>query len=119
MEKLYSFRPHERLRVSSEFQRVKRGGRRARSNHFTVNFILNGLQHHRLGLVVQKRFWNATHRNRIKRLVREWFRLHKHQIPLPGLDIVVIARQGAEALDFEGVTRELLAIFEKQDKRSS
>ena len=50
----------------------------------------------RLGLVVEKRFWKAVQRNRIKRRLREWFRLHKHTVPLPGLDIVVIARPGAE-----------------------
>jgi ribonuclease P protein component len=98
---------------------VKEKGRRARSNYYTINFFPNGLQHHRLGLVVQKRFWNAVKRNRIKRLLREWFRLYKHQITLPGIDIVVIPKPGSETLDFEGVTRELLAIFDKQDKRSS
>jgi ribonuclease P protein component len=119
LERVYTFRPHDRLRVSSDYQRVKEKGRRARSTHFAVNFIPNGLRHHRLGLVVQKRFWNAVWRNRIKRLLREWFRLHKHKIPLPGLDIVVVARQGSETLNLGGVTRELLAIFEKQVKRSS
>lgn len=93
-----SFRPEERLKKRSEYLRVKREGRRLPCGAFLINIAVNGLAHHRLGLVVEKRFWKAVQRNRIKRRVREWFRLHKHTIPLPGLDMVVIARPGAENL---------------------
>lgn len=113
------FRPHERLRDSNQYQQVKRAGKRVRTPHFGVNFLTNGLPHHRLGLIVQKRFWNAVNRNRIKRRVREWFRLHKETIPLPGKDIVIIARQGAERLSSTEVTRELIRVFAEQDGRSS
>lgn len=91
-----SFRPEERLRKREEYLRVKREGRRLPCGAFVVNVAVNGRAHHRLGLVVEKRFWKAVQRNRIKRRLREWFRRHKHTIPFPGLDIVVIARPGAE-----------------------
>lgn len=113
------FRPHEKLRSSSEYQRVKKAGKRLRTPHFGVNFAENGLPHHRLGIVVQKRFWCAVGRNRIKRCLREWFRLNKHQIPLPGKDIVVIARPGADKLKSFEMARELLAVFARRDGRSS
>ncbi len=91
-----SFRPEERLKKRSEYLRVKKEGRRLFCGAFIVNWVSNGLSHHRLGLVVEKRFWKAAQRNRIKRRLREWFRLHKHALSLPGLDIVVVARPGAE-----------------------
>ncbi|GLI35605.1 ribonuclease P protein component [Desulforhabdus amnigena] len=119
MKDSYRFRPHEKLRTSQEYLEVKRVGKRSRTTHFGVNFLINGLDYHRLGLIVTKRFWNAVERNRIKRRVREWFRLHKHHIPLPGRDIVIIARQGAERLSSTEVARELLRVFVKQDGRSS
>jgi len=116
---LNRFRAYERLRSSSDFLRVKKIGRRFRAPHFGVNFADNEFPHHRLGMVVQKRFWHAVNRNLIKRRLREWFRLHKHLIPLPGKDIVVIARPGAERLSSYDMARELLAAFAKRDGRSA
>ena len=113
------FRPHEKLRSSSDFLRVKSIGRRLKTPHFGFNYAENGLPHHRLGLVVQKRFWNAVKRNLIKRRLREWFRLHKHLLPMPGKDLVIIARPGAERLSSKDMAKELLAVFAKRDGRSA
>jgi len=114
----YSFRPHERIRISSDFQRVKESGKRAKTPHFGLNFVPNALEHHRLGLVVQKRFWCAVKRNRIKRVVREWFRYNKRKIPLPPRDIVIIARPGAEKLTPGEICKEFFPVFHKQDGSS-
>lgn len=58
----------------------------------------NGLDHPRLGLVIGKKSVKlAVERNRIKRLIRDSFRLH--QDFLSGLDIVVIARKELAELD--------------------
>lgn len=104
---LFRFQPHERLRSSADYQQVKRCGKRLRARHFGVNIALNGLSHHRLGLVVQKRFWEAVKRNRIKRCLREWFRLNKSLIALPGKDIVIVAYPGAEHLSLFDTATEL------------
>ncbi|MFP5212954.1 MAG: ribonuclease P protein component [Acidobacteriota bacterium] len=112
-----AFPPEARLHRSFEYEGVKKGGRRFRSAHFGLNTVANGLAHHRLGMVVQKRFWGAVERNRIKRCLREWFRLGMHRIPLPARDVVVIARPGAEALSPADIERELLPLFQKQGGR--
>jgi ribonuclease P protein component len=112
------FRPQERIRSSADFQRVKKAGKRAKTPHFGLNFIPNGLEYHRLGLIVQKRYWPAVRRNRIKRVIREWFRLNKGRIPLPGKDIVVIARIGAEKLSLRDLISEFSAVFYKQGNNS-
>jgi ribonuclease P protein component len=60
----------------------------------------------RLGLSVGARaVGNAVSRNRIKRLVRESFRLHQQD--LPSVDIVVNARHGARDGDNAGLRRSL------------
>jgi ribonuclease P protein component len=108
----------EKLRQSAEFERVKREGYRRRTAHFGVSIAVNRLEYHRLGLVVQKRYWSAVRRNRIKRCLREFFRLHKHRIPLPGKDVVLIARPGAQDLDPAQIAAELLPVFTRQKDRS-
>ena len=105
----HRFRPRERLRTSHDYARVKKEGKRLRTRHFTIGVAFNGLVHHRLGLVVQKRFWNAVGRNAVKRRVREWFRLNKHEIPSPARDIVVVALPGAERLTPERINTEILS----------
>ena len=111
-------RPSERLRQSAQYDRVKREGRRLRTSHFGVSVAINHLDHHRLGLVVQKRYWSAVGRNRIKRCIREFFRLNKHRIPLPGKDLVVIARPGAQDLNPVQIAEELMPVLLRQEGRS-
>jgi ribonuclease P protein component len=60
----------------------------------------------RLGLAVAARIiGGAVRRNRIKRLVRESFRAHQHE--LPAVDIVVNARVGARDAENAVITRSL------------
>jgi ribonuclease P protein component len=54
----------------------------------------NGLPNLRLGLSVSRKVGSATHRNRLRRLYREAFRLTRHEMPI-GLDLVLIPRQPA------------------------
>lgn len=63
----------------------------------------------RLGLVIAKKHIRlAVQRNRIKRILRETFRQHQHQ--LTGIDAVVLARRGLDQLD----NAQLHALFAKQ-----
>lgn len=73
---------------------MKRGCR-IRDELFNVFAIVNSLPHGRLGLAVSKKVsLRAVDRNRIKRQVRESFRLHQEN--LAGLDVVVMANPGAK-----------------------
>ncbi|AKU98585.1 Ribonuclease P protein component [Labilithrix luteola] len=63
------------------------------------------LGHARLGIVVTKKIGSAPVRNRIKRLCRECFRLWPDFLP-DGVDLVVIARNGAGELGLADVQAE-------------
>jgi ribonuclease P protein component len=114
-----TLRAKERLRHPSEFSRVKAHGRRFRTRHFLVNWRENGLAVHRLGMVVQKRFWKAVQRNRIKRCLREFFRHSKEDAPLPAIDIVIVALPGAEKLHPQDIASEINAVLARKEGHSS
>ncbi len=59
----------------------------------------------RFGVVVTRKVGNAVVRNRIKRLCREAFRRWDNLVP-SGVDLVVIARNGADGLALAGVVAE-------------
>lgn len=60
----------------------------------------------RLGVTVSRKVGGAVVRNRVKRLVREAFRTHKHELP-PGLSLVLVAKADAARVGFDKVVAEL------------
>jgi ribonuclease P protein component len=93
-----------RLLRRSDFVRVQSKGRRVHTPHFVVLLVPNVGQ--RLGVTVGRRVGGATQRNRVKRLVREVFRRNRELFP-PDCDIVLVARPGAERLDYATVKCEV------------
>ena len=92
------FPPARRLRKPGEFKRVYATGRRMGNEFFTVNAQPNELTAARLGMSVAVRaMGNAVGRNRIRRMIRESFRLN--QAILPPLDIVIGVRAGARGAE--------------------
>jgi len=72
----------------------------------------NNLKHARLGLLVSKRaLRHAVARNRVKRLVRESFRLHGAQ--LKDYDIIFVARAALLNADNASITTGLAQMWEK------
>ncbi len=94
-----TFRPHERLKDPRDFRRAF-DRRRSESDRVLVVYgVENGLAHSRLGIsVARKKVRAASSRNRLKRLVREAFRLSKSDLP-SGIDLVVIPRLQNASLD--------------------
>ena len=84
----------KRLQKNDDFRRVYRRGK-ARGNKLFVLYLLeNGLGYNRLGISVSKKVGNSVVRHRLKRLVRECYRLREEMFR-DGLDIVVLMRNDA------------------------
>jgi len=85
-----------RLRSKLQFDAIYASGRRLDDRFFGVRVRPNGLGHPRVGLAVAvKTAGNAVARNRLRRLIRESFRLAQEK--LPAVDIVVAAKFPATA----------------------
>jgi ribonuclease P protein component len=80
-----------RLRSKLQFDAIYASGRRIDDRFFGLRIKPNEVGHARIGLAVAvKMAGNAVARNRLRRLVRESFRLSQHA--LPAVDIVVAAK---------------------------
>jgi ribonuclease P protein component len=101
-----SFPKTARLRKRPEFLRVSRTGKKVHSATFVVISKANEVGETRLGVTVSGKVGNAVVRNRIKRLVREFFRRHCRELP-QGLDVLVIAKRNSTDISFSRIRSEL------------
>ena len=103
----YAFPKSSRLLRRSDFRRVYDQGQRRSVPLCTTFFRPNGLPQSRLGITASGRLGKAVVRNRIKRRLREVFRLERRVIP-SGWDIVLNPREAVAKVPFETLRRELL-----------
>ncbi|MDF0535346.1 ribonuclease P protein component [Shewanella sp. A32] len=112
----YTFPRELRLLTPAEFNYVFTDPQKASSAEITLLAMPNTLEHPRLGLTVAKRHVKrANQRNRVKRIVRESFRLNQYN--LPPVDIVVLVRGGVLELDNEQLRKLVEKLWRKLSRR--
>ncbi len=87
------------LKENSVFRRLYYKGASAGNRYLVVYCRRNGSKVSRLGLTVSTKLGKAVVRNRMRRRLREVYRLHEQKL-LPGFDIVIVARSAAVEADF-------------------
>ncbi|HTX23061.1 MAG TPA: ribonuclease P protein component [Steroidobacteraceae bacterium] len=106
------FPPRRRLRRKSDFERVYARGRRWGDGFFAIIVSANRTGEARLGLAVAvKTVGSSVERNRIRRVIRETFRLRQHE--LPGVDLVVSARPQARGARNEQLRASLNTLWDR------
>lgn len=106
----FSFKKAERVLRETDFVRLSKYGRRVRGDFFVVSYFRNSRGNLRLGVTVSKKVGCAVIRNRIKRLVRECFRMNKALVDC-AYDMNVIAQTNAASLSSQEVNRALKTMF--------
>lgn len=108
----YSLRKSEHLRKNSDFKKVYAKGRSCADHFLVLLVLLNDLGRNRIGLSVSAKVGKAVKRNRIKRLLREVYRLNKDKL-IQGLDLIFVARKDAVKLDFPKMERSILKLYKR------
>jgi ribonuclease P protein component len=108
-----SFRRGARLKQGRDFTRLRQEGRRLAFGCLALNWQkAQGRPASRLGVITSGKIGAAVVRNRARRLVREAFRIHQHELALP-VDLVVIARHSIVQKGFAEVEKDLLTTLRK------
>ena len=79
------------VKENYEFRRIYRRGRSAVSPYFVVYCLKNRAGASRLGVTVSKKLGHAVVRNRVRRRIREIYRLNRDKMR-PGWDVIVVGR---------------------------
>lgn len=104
----------ESLRKNSEFGRVYKKGR-SKANYTVVLYVMkNDINRNRLGISVSKKVGNSVVRHRVKRLIKEAYRLNEDKYEC-GYDIVFIARVSSKDRNFSEIEKSILHISGKMN----
>ncbi len=119
----YSFTKEERLKSKKEISRIFKDGIFLFQKHLSLVFIQSLDKHqvkHKIGISVPKKYFNsAVDRNRIKRQIREIFRLNREILSLHKqtncFNIMFIYKSN-KAMTFEELKKELISLCQLIDK---
>ena len=99
------------LKLNHVFQRLYHTAGQA-NGYLVLYARKNRLEENRVGVTVSKKLGKAVVRNRVRRRLREIYRLHESRF-LPGWDIVVVARGRAVDASFSDLTKAYLSLAKK------
>ncbi|MEK6779497.1 MAG: ribonuclease P protein component [Candidatus Deferrimicrobiota bacterium] len=109
----FRFLREERMRTDREYREVVRKGERATTEHFTVYRDFPGGDARKVGISVGKRAGRAVARNRVKRILREFYRFHKSDFP-DGSRTAIVVKKALSLPGLDAVTSELLPAISRR-----
>lgn len=106
---------YESLKKPSEFSKVYKRGKSFADKYLVIYILPNKLGYTRVGLSVSKKVGNSVKRNRIKRLIRETFRLN--YLSNGNYDIVFIARVRSNDADYAKIEKSMKFLLNKMNSK--
>lgn len=100
------------LKLNHIFRRLYRKGKTAANGYLVFYCRKNGTVSNRIGLTVSAKLAHAVQRNRLRRQLREIYRLHETSFAR-GYDIVIVARSRAIGADYATLEHACLSLAAK------
>lgn len=107
MDKVISFN-------NKNFQTVYKRGKSYGNRLLVMYFVRNSWEYNRLGITVSKKIGNSVVRHRVKRLIKESYRVNVMKF-YKGYDIIFIARAGIENSSFYEIQSALKHLMKKNN----
>lgn len=107
-----------RLLTGNEFKRVfDKADLKISDNNLLILARRSQSDHSRIGFVISKKnVRRAVNRNRVRRIIRESFRLNQHN--LPPYDLVILARKGIGEIENEAIQRLISKSWNRLNKKA-
>ncbi len=102
------------LKENHLFRRLYRKGRSGANSYLVLYCRKNGSGENRIGLTVSGKLGHAVVRNKLRRRLREIYRLHEQSFQ-PGWDLVVVARTRAVTASYARLEKAYLALARSMD----
>lgn len=100
------------LKENYLFRRAYQKGKTAADGRLALYVRHSGRQGNRLGLTVSTKLGHAVVRNRVRRRLREIYRLHEDRL-ITGVDVVVVARVRAAHSQYRQLEQSFLHLADK------
>ena len=100
------------LKKNYEFKRLYNKGKSMASRCVVVYCLRTNKIENRLGITVSTKHGGAVQRNRIRRRLKEIYRIHEHTIRI-GYSIVIVARSKSRCARWDELESSVLSLFRK------
>ena len=100
------------LKKNHEFKRLYNKGKSAASQCVVIYFRRNGRAENRLGVTVSTKLGGAVQRNRVRRRLKEIYRLNEEKISL-GFDIIIVARARSRFAGYGELESSVISTFRR------
>jgi len=100
------------LKKNYEFLRVFKKGKFQAGKFMTLYILENNFRKNRLGITASKKVGKSVKRNRIKRLIRENYRIIENNVEI-GYDIVFVARESEIMPEFNDIRKEMKYLMKR------